>query len=107
MFMRNIISLLHRNVNVGVQTIIDWHHSTGKERAAAEADAERHHGQPAYATDLESERLEKVLEELELSDAESARKEALVEEGFGSWNRRDFRAYVIAPAVTLTLTPKL
>eukprot|EP00512_Aurantiochytrium_limacinum_P004433 CAMPEP_0171496774 /NCGR_PEP_ID=MMETSP0958-20121227/6893_1 /TAXON_ID=87120 /ORGANISM="Aurantiochytrium limacinum, Strain ATCCMYA-1381" /LENGTH=1279 /DNA_ID=CAMNT_0012030923 /DNA_START=175 /DNA_END=4014 /DNA_ORIENTATION=- len=43
-----------------------------------------------------SERLEEELSTMELSPEEQAEKERLINEGFGSWNRRDFRAYTQA-----------
>ncbi|GBG25644.1 ISWI chromatin-remodeling complex ATPase CHR11 [Hondaea fermentalgiana] len=43
-----------------------------------------------------SERLEEELATMELSAEEQEEKEKLISEGFGSWNRRDFRAYTSA-----------
>jgi len=45
---------------------------------------------------LQSEILEDELAELDLSPEDKAEKERLISEGFGSWNRRDFRAYIQA-----------
>jgi len=41
----------------------------------------------------ESQRLEEELGSFEMSPEDIAAKETLISDGFGSWNRRDFRAY--------------
>lgn len=46
--------------------------------------------------DDEVARIERQLEEAQISEEDKAAKERLISEAFTSWNRRDFRAYVAA-----------
>uniref|UniRef100_A0A7S2WC58 Uncharacterized protein n=2 Tax=Mucochytrium quahogii TaxID=96639 RepID=A0A7S2WC58_9STRA len=64
------------------------------ERRLGKTKAEGEEGGEAPAEEkLESEKLEEELHKFELSEEDLAEKERLVNEAFGSWNRRDFRAY--------------
>lgn len=51
---------------------------------------------PKEGEKLESERLEEELPNFDLTEEEQAEKKRLIEEGFGNWNRRDFRNYTLA-----------
>jgi SWI/SNF-related matrix-associated actin-dependent regulator of chromatin subfamily A member 5 len=54
------------------------------------------HGDEAAQHASEADKLEKELENFELTEEEREEKEALVQKGFGTWSRGDFRAYTLA-----------
>lgn len=54
------------------------------------------HGDEAAEHASEADKLEKELENFELTDKERGEKETLVQQGFGTWSRGDFRAYTLA-----------
>ena len=71
--------------------------AAAKAEAKAKAAAEAGDAAAAAAGEtLESERLEAELADFEVPEEDVAEKERLVAEGFGQWNRRDFRTYLQA-----------